>query len=133
MRNTLCNSKVHQPSLLGAACIKAFASQHHVKGKLRADKLGQAFHAAPSRQNSQHHLGQAKLGAWMVHSNAVAAGQRELEPTAQADTPYEGQGGIGHFGKTVKQMPASGNKALNLLCTVKVFELFNVGARNKAA
>ena len=68
----------------------------------------------------------------MVHGNAVAASQRELEPTAQADTPYEGKGGIGHFGETVKQMPASGNKALNLLCTVKAFELFNVGTRNKA-
>src|SRR5213079_3047293 len=75
---------VDEPEPKGPLRPLHFSREDHVERRARTDQARQPLAAARGRQHAQLHLGQTELRLGVVGSDAVMAGQSELEPAAQA-------------------------------------------------
>src|SRR5438094_454808 len=75
---------VDEPEPKGLLRPLHFSREDHVERRARTDQARQPLAAARGRQHAQLHLGQTELRLGVVGSDAVMAGQSELEPAAQA-------------------------------------------------
>src|SRR2546426_468997 len=60
------------------------AGEDDVERRAGADQPGEPLATARARENAELYLREAELGPGVIGSHAVPAGERELEPTAQA-------------------------------------------------
>jgi hypothetical protein len=97
-----------------------------------ADDLRQAQHAAPAGDDAEHDLGQCKLGAGLIHRDAVAAGQRQFGAAAHAVTAHQGQRRVAHGGEAVVAVPAALDQRSCFLRRVGRGEFLDVGAGDEA-
>ena len=84
----LGRDRVDQAERLGAAGADIAAGQHHGHGFERIDQPRQAHGAAEAGMQAEHHLGKAETR--VLDRDPIVAGERDLEPAAQAIAVNDG-------------------------------------------
>ena len=78
------NGAIDQSHRRGLRRRERRAFEDHPQRLPQADESRQPLRAAPAGDQSELHLGEAEFGLRIVAGDAVAAGERELQPAAQA-------------------------------------------------
>ncbi len=100
-----------QPQRLPAVDPPAGADQVH--GGRRTDQAGEALGAAPAGDEAEPHLGEPQLG--IEGGDPAPAGERELEPAAEAGAVDHGQRGEGQRGEAGEDLLAADDLAPGVL------------------
>src|SRR5439155_20543500 len=71
------------------------AREDDIECRAGADQPGEPLAAASPRENAELHLRKAELGPGVIGGDPVAAGERELEPAAEARAVDPDGAGLG--------------------------------------
>ena len=82
--------------------------------------------------NAEHHLGEAENRLWIVDTDAVATGQRELEPAAEAIAVDCGDGGAGQSLQALQDRVRGPHEGQRFLGRADLRELPDVRASDEA-
>src|SRR5882762_3289997 len=122
---------VHETQTLRAARIHSPAREQHVERRSRPDEAGQALDAAPARQDAEHDFGEREARSELIHRNAIAAGERELDAPAHAEAVYERERREGQGVEFVVEIPAALDQTHRFVRVLDPGELLDVGARDE--
>ena len=123
--------RVDQAERLGAAGADIAAGQHHGHGFERIDQPRQAHGAAEAGVQAEHHLG--KTETRVLDRDPVVAGERDLEPAAQAIAVDHGDRGHGQVVEPIDDRVAVGEARLDRGHVGHAAEFVDVGAGDEAA
>src|SRR6185312_16531040 len=98
-----------------------------------ADQPDAAHRAAESGMDAELHLREAQRQPVIARGDAVAAGERQLEPTAEREALDQRDGRTGQRLQPVEELLAGVNEAVATLGAGDAGELLDVGARDEAA
>src|SRR5256712_2375331 len=97
----------------------------------RTDQSRQPLAAARAGEDPELPLRAAELGLGVIGGHAVAAGERELEPAAEASAVNPHGHRLGEARHALEQVLTVGREALRLRGARERDELFDVGARDE--
>src|SRR5439155_6092957 len=123
---------VHETQSLRAARIHGPAREQHVERRSRADEARQALDPAPARKDAEHHFGKREARSRLIHRDAIAAGERELDAPAHAEAVYERERREGQGLEFVVEIPAALDQAHRFVRVLDLGELFDVGAGDES-
>src|SRR6266851_1966409 len=123
---------VHEAHTLRAARIHGPAREQHVERGSRADEARQALDAAPARKDAEHHFRKREACSGLIYRDAIAAGERELDAPAHAETVYERKRREGQGFEFVIEIPAALDQAHRVVRVLDLGELLDVGARDES-
>ncbi|CCK15348.1 hypothetical protein BN136_1358 [Cronobacter universalis NCTC 9529] len=83
-QNRLRHHIIHQPGFQRLTRPQLFARQYHLKRGADANEARQPLRAAGARQQPQLHFRQPELRFRIVGTDAAVAGERQLQPAAEA-------------------------------------------------
>ena len=93
---------IDDPRLLRLLRRHRLARQQHRQRAGQSDQPRQAHRAAPAGKDAELHLGQADVDRAVIRGDAIGAGQRQLQPAAQAIAVDGGDGGNGQLGDAIE-------------------------------
>ena len=86
----LGHDRIDEAERLGAAGARVAAGEHHGHGLERIDQPRQAHRAAEPGMQAEHDLGKSERR--ILDRDAIVAGERDLEPAAEAIAVHDGDG-----------------------------------------
>src|SRR2546425_11153094 len=92
-----------------------------------SDQPGEPLAAARPGENAELHLREAELGPGVIGGDAVAAGESELEPAAEARTVDPDRDRLGEAGHTPQHLLPLGREPLGFRGGGEPDELLDVG------
>src|SRR5882762_760696 len=107
------------------------AGEDDVERRAGADQPGEPLATTRARENSELYLREAELGPGVIGSHAVAAGERELEPTAQARSMDPDGDRFGETGHPPQHFLPLGRKPLGFRGGGEPNELLDVCTRDE--
>src|SRR6267378_2304632 len=107
------------------------ASEDDVERRAGADQAREPLATARARENAELYLREAELGPGVVGSHAVPAGERELEPTAQAGSMDPDGDRFGETGHPPQHFLPLGRKPLGFRGGGEPHELLDVCTRDE--
>ena len=118
---------------LRTAGIDRAAREHEVERRRRSGEPRQPFHSAPAGHDAEHHFGQPEPCPGLVDHDPVTAGERQLEPAAQAKAADERHRRIFHCGEALEGVPAALHDRERGGLVADRLELVDVGAGDEPA
>jgi len=108
------------------------AGQHQVHRRRDADQSNATHGAAESRMYPQQDLGQTEHRLRVVDEHAMAAGECELEATAEAEAVDRGHGRAGQALQPRKDRMSGEDPGQRVLWRADLLELVDIRARDEA-
>src|SRR6266704_677139 len=105
---------VHDPEPEGPRGGLHLPGEDHVERGARADESRQPLAPAGPWEDAELHLREPKLGLRVIRGDTVAAGERELEPAAQAGAVNADRDRLGETGDALEQVLTVGREPLRL-------------------
>ena len=126
------NAFVGDAQLARSPGVDGAPGQQHVQRCRCAGQAGQTLDAAPAGHDAQHHFGQAQPRSGLVDDDAIAARERQLHATAQAETAHERECRVRRRRKLVENVPAAANQRGRIVDALELAEFVDVGAGDES-
>jgi hypothetical protein len=126
----LGHHRIDQAERLGASSAHVAPGQHHGHRFERVDEPRQAHRAAEAGMQAEHDLGQAEPR--LLDRDAIVAGERDLEPAAEAIAVDDGDGGRAEVIEPVDHRVRLRQARLDRGDVGHAAELVDVGAGDEA-
>ncbi len=128
-----CDVTIHQAELERALGADVLAGEHHVHGPAHAEQPHQAHGAAEAGMNPQLHFGQAQRQLAVVDTDAIAAGQRQLQATTQRKAVEDRHSGAGQCREPVTDALSETDRRQRLVHRTEGGELVDVRPGDETA
>src|SRR6185312_4713357 len=122
---------VDEPQGEGLPATFVAGGKNHVQRCARTDEARQAIRSTSARNQPQLHLGKSEYGLGVIAGDAIAAGKRQFQPTAEAGTMDCSHERLGGIGDALHQQLTILRKARRFLDRSQRGELLDVGAGNE--